>query len=73
MTVSILWGVVIATTGISVLLWLIIRFSYRNGKSDERHAEDEKRKKAVDMASHVRDRLVYDTAFARRVRARFRR
>ena len=57
----------------ALLLWMVVRASYHNGQLDERHDNDEEQRKTVIQAAHVRDRLLRDAVFARRVRARFTR
>lgn len=64
----------LALAGVSgFLAWLVMRLSYRDGRQDERHDSDTSRHNAAVDAAYIRDRLVRDAAFARRVRDRFSR
>lgn len=73
MSTMALWLAAVLTPLIGILGWLVLRLSYRDGQQDERHDHDTARQNTVQDAARIRDRLVHDAAFARRVRERFSR
>ncbi len=55
------------------LVGLVVWLSYRSGRFEQRDDDNDRTSQAMAQAAHTRDRLVRDPAFAKRVRARFRR
>lgn len=67
------WAIALLAAITATLAGLVLRLRYREGQQDERHENDKLRQSTVLDATHVRDRLVRDPAFARSVRDRFSR
>lgn len=55
------------------LIWALVRQSYARGRAQEQSDDANRTSQAMAQAALVRDRLVHDAAFARRVRDRFSR
>lgn len=67
------WSALFLSAVAALALWMLRRMSYSQGRAQERIDADGQKVQALVRAARIRDRLMHDDDFARRVRERFTR